>query len=299
MGFLWFGQKQETEEQETLPTNLDELDKSFKLLQSTAHSVSSAATETARYLQEELELTKYRFFSVIDSMVDLVIIKDKDNHWITSNYYANKILNLKLKDYYKKTNEQIGQLPHIREEDLRMDSESDNYAWKVGESINIVQQLTCNDCVRYFDIKKTPTYYDEHRLHPKELIIIGRDITRLRETQEYERLLTHALDQASDIILIISNTGNITYCNNAFLSAYKYDRMEQVVGNPISIIKSGVHSLEFWSDLWNQLEKNIPWNGILTNKDNNGNHINLQTHIIPVMNGLPKPVYYISIMKLT
>ena len=81
------------------PEYLDKLTASFDLLQCNAELVSKEANNTANFLREELENTRYRFFTVIDNMVDLVIIKNAQGQWLTANSYAQRLLQLDVPDY--------------------------------------------------------------------------------------------------------------------------------------------------------------------------------------------------------
>ena len=279
------------------PEYLEKLTTSFDLLQCNAQSVASEANNTAAYLQNELESTRYRFFTVIDHMVDLVIIKNAKGQWITANKFAQTLLNLKLSDFYMKTNEDIANIGHGNELAYLESAVQDSIAWETQSSIRYMHSFTdTNGTVKQFDMIKTPTYTNEGE--PKELIIIGRDVTDIIKTQQLNKAVTSALQNASDIILIIDANGLITFCNTRFLNVFGYSRDEEVENHPISIVKSGKHDDKFYADLWSHLKENKTWHGEIINKHKNGSFIRCNTTVVPIMNGLPEPIYYISVMKI-
>lgn len=52
------------------------LQESFNLLKKTTENVSTEAIQTANFLKKQLAETNYRFYHVIDSINDIVLIKD-------------------------------------------------------------------------------------------------------------------------------------------------------------------------------------------------------------------------------
>ena len=229
-------------------------------------------------------------------MVDLVIIKNAKSQWLTANKYAQELLQLDIPDFYMKTSEEIAQLGRGNANEYLISSEYDEKAWSTRKSVRYVHSFTDPDGnKRELDMIKTPTF--KRNGEPHEIIIVGRDITDIVKAHQLNKAVTNALHGSSDVILIIDKDGLITFCNARFLDVFGYDCTEEVENHPISIIKSGEHTDAFFSELWTQVSSNSPWHGEIINQRKDGSLIRCVTTIVPVMNGLPMPIYYISVMK--
>ncbi len=92
----------------------------------------------------------------------------------------------------------------------------------------------------------------------------------------------HALVAVTDV------EGNITYCNEKLCEIIGYSGGE-LIGKNHRIMSSGVHSKEFWLDLYSTLERGEVWQGEVCNKSKNGQIIWLATTIAPFFeNGILK-----------
>lgn len=305
--FNWFGKNKQYKQTKSkvIKDERNELDKlveslhlSFDHLHETTNNVSKSASNANDFIKRELKKTQYRFFNVIDSINDIVIIKNHLDQWITVNSFTRELLNLKFNDFYMKTDEEIQQ--NISNDQIDIPELFSSFlAWNTQNPINETISLKNNNGdIHYFDISKTPTYCNESHDTPKELIIIGRDVTNVIQEQKESKLLADAVNSASDIILIINTEGYIHFCNRSFLNIFEYDTFKEVYDKPISIIKSDKHDSFFYSNIWNKVRNNEPWHGLIRNKSKHGNIIDCECTFIPVMNGKTTPINYIAIMKV-
>ena len=266
---------------------------SFALLQETTKSVSDEATNTASFLKEQLDSTTFRFFSVIDSIVDLVIIKDGRGSWITANKYTQKIFGFNPLLHHGLTDPELAVVLNVP--GLNQCPVSDNKAWMSGSFHREIETFEVDGKTVHFDIIKTPIFSDTGER--KELIVIGRDITSYVEAERRNRILTTALNSASDNILLIDDDGIVNFCNDHFLEAFGFKSHEEIEGKPISIISSHLMTREFFDNLWKTIRNNENWHGSLINRHRDGRFVKAHLTIIPIMNGKPSPVYYLSTMK--
>jgi len=98
---------------------------------------------------------------------------------------------------------------------------------------------------------------------------------------------------------IISKTdlkGNITYVNNAFCKLSGYSK-EELLGQPHNIVRHPDMPKEIFKDLWDTIEKNQKFRGIIKNLRKDGRYYWVEAFIEPVFDENGKKVGYISARK--
>jgi diguanylate cyclase (GGDEF)-like protein/PAS domain S-box-containing protein len=119
-------------------------------------------------------------------------------------------------------------------------------------------------------------------------------LSHLRQENHLHNQLRRAMDVATIVVETDAN-GDITYSNNKFceLSGYK---QEELLGQNHRIFKSGVHTNEFFTDLWQTVLSGNVWHGDICNKTKSGQLYWLRTTIIPFLDEeTGKPISYKSI----
>lgn len=269
--------------------DLKKLTDSAKLLKKSSKTAADDVINITGQLKERLRDTVYRFFAVIDAIDDLVCIKDCEGRWKTLNSFGQSLYNLNRDDYYGKTVEEIViEFPQLTE-CLSSCLKTDAAAWAEGKSIRNTQQFVIGDNEYFFDIIKTPVY--TYNGDPKELIIIGRDVTNQTiETQKNRACLT-ALNSASDSIALLDKHHRVIFFNNAF--TINFPLIEN--GKLLSDVYKSVDE-QYEINKLNQLERCEIWNQELSYIVN-GEIIICEEEIIPIMNGNLTPIHYICLLR--
>lgn len=273
--------------------DLTKLVESFNLLQETTKSVSDEATNTASYLKEQLNNVTFRFFSVIDSINDLVIIKDSEGRWQTANKFVQRVFGFSPLLHQGLTDSELAKV--LNAKDLNQCPASDNKAWISRKFHREIETFEIDGKITHFDIIKTPIFYSDGSR--KELIVIGRDITDYIESERRNRFLTTALNSASDNILLIDDNGVVIFCNDHFLRAFGFTSHSEIEGKPITLISSRLMTRSFFENMWNTIRNNEVWSNVVINRHLGGRYVKCFVSIIPVMNGKPFPIYYLTTMK--
>jgi PAS domain S-box-containing protein len=104
----------------------------------------------------------------------------------------------------------------------------------------------------------------------------------------------YALDKAA-IFVETDAQGVITFVNEHFCRISGYSK-EELIGATHSLLKSDVHSPEFYGKLWKTIRGGCVWSGEICNKHKTGMLYWVNTVIVPITNeGENKPHKYISI----
>lgn len=102
-----------------------------------------------------------------------------------------------------------------------------------------------------------------------------------------------ALDEHA-IVSIADAKGKITYANEKFCKISGYSNSE-LLGQDHNILKSGEHSKDFYSDLWETISKGNIWSGVFKNKCKDGSFYWVNSTIVPFLDGKGKLFQYVAI----
>ncbi|MFK5891149.1 MAG: PAS domain S-box protein [Flavobacteriaceae bacterium] len=118
----------------------------------------------------------------------------------------------------------------------------------------------------------------------------------VKKSRDYEqiRLLNQALIQSPESVVVTNKNGIIEFVNPAFtkLSGYK---VEEVIGQTPSILKSGDQTDEYYLKLWDTLTKGDMWEGEFVNKRKDGTKYLVQANISSIKDREGKITNYIAV----
>jgi PAS domain S-box-containing protein len=132
------------------------------------------------------------------------------------------------------------------------------------------------------------------------LIFLGLVLARLQSTRRNLKGTLSDLEfrkQALNKHAIVSITdikGKIIYVNDKFCETSQYTR-DELIGKNHRIIKSGMHSEQFYSDMWKIIGNGEVWRGQICNRAKDGSNYWVDTTLIPRLNDKGKPFEYIGI----
>lgn len=120
------------------------------------------------------------------------------------------------------------------------------------------------------------------------------DITGRKKSEEEIRKLSRSIEQSPASVVITNTEGVIEYVNTKFceITGYTY---EEAIGNKPSIMKSGMHAEEFYTDLWFTISSGETWKGELINKKKNGELYWESTYISPITNKEGNITHYTAV----
>ncbi|NTW48468.1 MAG: PAS domain S-box protein [Chlorobiales bacterium] len=95
------------------------------------------------------------------------------------------------------------------------------------------------------------------------------DITDKKNAEAQVLKLSAAVEQSANVIVLTDPNGTIEYVNRKFTEVTGYTFDEAIGQNP-RVLKSNIHSPEFFNQLWNTILSGQKWTGELCNKKKNG-----------------------------
>ena len=121
-----------------------------------------------------------------------------------------------------------------------------------------------------------------------------RSVQRRLQTALYEREREHlALDHHA-IVCITDATGVLTYANDRFCEVSGYGRHE-LLGQHLSLMRSGKHAPEFFEHLMRDLDAGRVWQGEVCARHKDGRPIWVASTATPFMDAQGKPYQVVSI----
>ncbi|MDH5612533.1 MAG: PAS domain-containing protein, partial [Gammaproteobacteria bacterium] len=114
------------------------------------------------------------------------------------------------------------------------------------------------------------------------------------EKNLYEREREHLALNQHAIVTIADGNGNITYANELFCQVSGYS-FGELVGQNHRIVRSGLHSDEFYKEMWQTISNGNVWHGELCNRSKTGSLHWMESTITPFLDDDGKPYQYISI----
>jgi PAS domain S-box-containing protein len=113
------------------------------------------------------------------------------------------------------------------------------------------------------------------------LVSVFSDITDLKLKQQKINMLSTALQQSANAVVITNTVGIIEYVNPSLLNITGYD-LDEIIGETPSIFKSGEFSTSGYQNLWKTILSGEKWSGEFHNRKKNGDLFWDHTTISPV-----------------
>jgi PAS domain S-box-containing protein len=171
-----------------------------------------------------------------------------------------------------------------------------------GVSEQVETRFRKNDGTVFWARVATSPLFAENGQFEGALAMVS-DITEQKRAENEERrwrekinLLSRAVEQTEDSIVITDREGTIEYVNPAFEVTTGYAR-EEAIGKTPRILKSTLHDQEFYSRLWSQLLGGEAFRGTLVNRRKSGELFWAEQTITPIRNDEDQITHFVSVLK--
>jgi len=127
-------------------------------------------------------------------------------------------------------------------------------------------------------------------------VVVFRDTTERKKTEEHLLRLSSAVEQTADSVLITDVRGTIEYVNPAFEDTTGYSSAEVLGRNP-KILKSGLQSPEYYRELWSTILGGEPFRGQTVNRKKSGEFYHAEQTITGIKDRNGGITHFVSVIK--
>lgn len=248
-------------------------------------NASSVIDISERKKQEELiQEQNTRLSAIIDSIPDNLYVIDREGNYL-------ELLNTPKNEPKELFFNAVGK--NIR--DLFDESKVELHLRKINEAFDTGQIIT----YEYEGVIGHDDLHYEARLvkiSDQKMLRLIRDITDRKLVESEVKKLTLAIEQSPVAVIITDLEARLQYMSPAFLmmTGYTYDEM---IGQPIGTIKSGLTNKETYSDLWETIKTGNPWHKEWINKRKDGTLFWEYILINPIRNEKGEITNYLAVKQ--
>jgi phosphoserine phosphatase RsbU/P len=127
-------------------------------------------------------------------------------------------------------------------------------------------------------------------------IVVFRDITQRRKRTERIQLLSAAVEQTADTVIVTNKDGIIEYVNPAVEKVTGYSEAE-VIGETPRVFRSGAHAPTFYRAIWTTLMDGRVHRGTILNRKKNGELYYSEQTIAPIREPGGAISHFVSVGK--
>ena len=246
-------------------------------------------TERKR-VEDEIRREKALLRCIIDSIGDLIFIKDMDGVYQACNKAGEEFIGLPESEQMGKTD-----LDFFGREVAEVIRERDRQILASGKEGRFEEWVNYRDGkMGLFETVKAPFYGPEGI--QQGVVGISRDITERKRVEEQFRKLWRAVEQSPATIVITDTAGKIEYVNQKFTELTGYAPQEAVGNNP-RILKSEHTPREEYAKLWSTISAGGEWRGEFQNKKKNGDLYWESATISPILNELGEITHFLAVKE--
>jgi PAS domain S-box-containing protein len=128
---------------------------------------------------------------------------------------------------------------------------------------------------------------------PSLVMETNSDVTKRRIAEEASNALLRTIHLHS-IVSVADRAGRIIDVNDTFCAISGYSR-EELLGRTHHVINSGLHSSQFWTEMWQSIASGKSWRGEICNRNKQGSLYWVDSIIVPFMDEGGRPTKFLSI----
>jgi|GEM_PF-867261 len=236
---------------------------------------------------------------VVESMEDAVIVLDAQRHVVDLNAAARRLL---------AGEREAGSLLGCPVAEVFAGHET--LLQHLQDGADVTHRVVWEDEeeTEYFDLRVSPLF--NRRGAPRGQVLVLRDVTAqvlvekaLRESETHLRTqnarlrkLSQAVEQSASSVVITDLDGRVEYVNPKFEELTGYTK-EEVLGQPLHVLRSGTHPPDYYTALWDTLMEGQVWRGQFHNRRKDGTLYWEQMSISPVYDAEGRMTHFIAVRE--
>lgn len=241
--------------------------------------------------EDSLKASEARYRSVVHCVKEVIFQSDVEGNWILLNpawseitgFTVEESLHTHFLDYIH---------PDDREHNLELFAPL--VAGEKATCHHEVRYLCKNGGFRWIEAYAQTTW-DERGT------IIGTtgtlyDITERKHAEEQIRVLSQAVEQSPESIMIVGADRRIAYVNPALLQVTGY-AADEIIGQTPGILHSGKTPLETYESLWSALRRGEAWKGEFINLRKDGSEYIEFASIAPIRQQDGKVSHFVAVKE--
>ena len=246
---------------------------------------------------DDMSIDAIDFQSTIFKLSEGVIVADKEGKFLICSRTAWSILALdteqdptlswdQTRDWHKSdglTPFRYEELPHTRAAAGEVVAEMDVF----------VRNERCPSGI-WIAVRANPLLNKAGEIHGS--VVIFQNVTEKRQADAQIRILTNAVEQTADSIVITDNKAIIEYVNPAFEAMTGFTGKEALGATP-AILKSGAHDDAFYAKLWSTIMSGEAFRATITNRRKNGDIFFAEQTITPMRNEAGATTHFVTVIK--
>lgn len=260
-------------------------------------AISRRASSVEDYVASRPVLDERVLLAILDSLADGVVVADTEGRFLLFNPAAERMLrvgalDVRLSDWQTAYGcfREDGVTPYATE-DLPLARAIQ------GETLHECQMLIRNQHVPdgvWLSINGSPVLDASGAIRGG--VIVFRDVTAHRREQERAQVLSAAVEQTADCVVITNRYGAIEYVNPAVEATTGYAPGELIGATP-RIFRSDLHTREFYAGMWAALLAGETFRGTIINRKKFGEIYYSQQTITPIRDSAGLVSRFVSVGK--
>lgn len=122
---------------------------------------------------------------------------------------------------------------------------------------------------------------------------VATDVTDRRRSEDVQRKLAAAIEQAAEAFVITDQNGTIEYVNRAFEISTGYGR-DEALGQNTRMLRSGLQNSEHYRSLWSTIRSGQTWTGTFINRRKDGSLFHEKAIISGIRNETGEIISYVA-----
>ena len=244
-----------------------------------------------RVLEDRIATQSSEIEVLLNSIPDPIWIKSAEGVFLTVNPAA-------LKAFRRSEVEVIGHLAQdvLSPELAIQDQTEDRSVIMRGEQQSFEKETHSRSGahLQHWEVTKTPVSLGARQ--PTGILAIARDVTLRRKTEQQLRMLSLAIEQNPNAIIITDGDSRIEYVNEAFVRTTGYP-LNEAIGEKAGFLASGKTPAAIFNEMKTALGAGKAWRGRLCNHTRDGNELINFAHVSPIRDAEGRVTHYLSIQE--